>query len=194
LSSLKKDISETYIKYKEPWKQAGFLLGQEEWELCKKPIAECIEKPGTFLDIGCSNGYLLESILKWNSFSIIPYGIDLSLKLIELAKARFPQFSPNFFVANAPDWSSSVHFDYVRTDLDSVLADSQEQYLHKVLNSYVALNGRLLLTEYRSKKDSAKTPWINEKIEKWDFCIIDQKSAAIENTELTRVLVITHRK
>jgi 2-polyprenyl-3-methyl-5-hydroxy-6-metoxy-1,4-benzoquinol methylase len=193
LNSLKKDISETYIKYNEPWKQAGFLLGQKEWEICRRPLAECIDKAGTFLDIGCSNGYLLENILKWTSHSITPFGIDLSQKLIELAKARLPQYSSNFFVGSATDWTSPITFDYIRIELESVLSDSQEQFLHKLLNSYLAPDGKLLLTEYRSKKDSAKKPWLNEKVESWGFNIVDQKSAFIENTELTRVLVLTRK-
>jgi SAM-dependent methyltransferase len=190
LSSLQKDISETYLKHNEPWKQTGFLLGQKEWEICRKPIAECIEKPGSFLDMRCSNGYLLESITTWTSYSITPFGIDISPRLIELAKTRLPQFSANFQIGSAPAWTTPVNFDYVRTELDYILVDNQEKYINKVLNSYVAPNGKLLLTEYRTKKDSSKTPWINEKVQKWGFYIADQKSAFMENSEVTRVLVL----
>jgi SAM-dependent methyltransferase len=192
LSQVKKEISESYIKYKEPWKQAGFLMGQEEWDICHKPIAECIEKPGLFLDIGCTNGYLLECILKWTSDGITPYGIDLSARLIKVAKERSPKFESNLYVGNVPGWASPTKFDYVRTELDGVLEESQEQYLHKVLNTYVVQGGKLLLTEYRTKKDPPGKPWINDKVNKWGMYIADQKSAFIEGKELTRVLVFAN--
>ncbi|MBN1191987.1 MAG: class I SAM-dependent methyltransferase [Dehalococcoidales bacterium] len=192
LDSLKKDISEAQLKYKEPWKQAGFAWGREEWEICRKPIAECITKPGAFLDIECSNGYLLESVLKWTSHSITPFGIDLSARLIDVAKQRLPDFSDNFFVGNANTWTTTGKFDYVRTELGYVLEESQEQYLQKLLGSLVAEDGVIILTEYRSQKDSNRNPWINDKINMWDLNVIEQKSAFLEGTEVTRVLVIAH--
>ena len=191
-NSLKRDLEESYLRYPEPWKQAGFLMGEEAWEPCRKPIADCIQKSGSFLDIGCANGYLLESIIKWTSYKIAPYGIDLSAKLIELAKDRLAQYNTNLFTGSAPGWTNPVKFDYVRTDMGYVLDDSQEQYLHKVLTNYLEPDGRLLITEYRSPKEPAKTPWLNEKIQRWEFNIIDQKAGFYGGKELTRVLVIGH--
>jgi len=192
LESLRKDISETQLKYKEPWKQAGFDLGQDDWETCRKPIAECIIKDGNFLDIGCANGYLLESIMKWTTFKIVPWGVDLSPRVIAAAKARLKEFSDNFFTGSVTKWSSPIKFEYVRTELDYAVVESQEQYLRQVLNSYVSENGALLLTEYRSKKDANK-PWLNDKVNGWDFRIVDQKSAFLGSVEMTRVSVITHK-
>jgi ubiquinone/menaquinone biosynthesis C-methylase UbiE len=190
-NSLKKDLEESYLRYPEPWKQAGFLLSEDTWETCRRPIVQCIQKSGAFLDIGCANGYLLESILKWSSFDITPYGLDLSTKLIDLAKARLPKYASNLFQGSAPYWTSPIKFDYVRTDLGYALEDAQEQYLHKVFSTYLAPEGRLLVTEYRTKKEPPKTPWLNEKIKRWEFNILDQKSGFYEGKELTRVLVIT---
>ncbi len=189
LNAVRKDILESYIKYKEPWKQAGFIMQQDEWDICQKPVAECIDKSGAFLDIGCSNGYLLECLMKWTSYSLTPYGIDSSLKLVRLAKERLPQFEANLVVANAPEWSSPVKFDFVRTDLDGVLEDLQEQYVNRLMYKYIAPNGKLLLVEHRTKKDSQARPWLNEKVSKWGLYIADQKSAFIDGKELTRLLV-----
>ncbi len=190
-NSLKKDLEESYLRYNEPWKQAGFMLSEDAWLPCRRPIADCIQKSGNFLDIGCANGYLLESILKWTSFDVTPFGIDLSPKLIELAKTRLSRYSNNLSVGSAPYWNSPVKFDYVRTDLSYALEDDQEQYLHKVFTAYVAPEGKLLVTEYRSPKESPKTPWLNDKIERWQINILDQKSGFYNGKELTRVLVLT---
>jgi 2-polyprenyl-3-methyl-5-hydroxy-6-metoxy-1,4-benzoquinol methylase len=196
LNSLKKDIDESYIRHTEPWKQAGFMMTEEDWVTCRKPVADCIQKSGTFLDINCSNGYFLESILKWTAsrgLSITPYGIDLSAKLIALAKARLPKYADNLVVGTAPHWTAPTQFDYVRTELAYALEEAQEQYLHKVFSSYVAPEGNVILTEYRTKKESPKTPWMDEKVRKWDFDIVYQTSGYCDNKELTRVLVLTRR-
>jgi hypothetical protein len=49
LNKLKKDLDESYIKHAEPWKQAGFNMDEKAWELLRKPIAELIDKSGSFL-------------------------------------------------------------------------------------------------------------------------------------------------
>lgn len=59
-SSLRKQLEEAYLQHDEPWKQSGFSGPEERWVACRKPIADCVEKSGSFLDIGCANGYLLE--------------------------------------------------------------------------------------------------------------------------------------
>ncbi len=49
----------------------------------------------TILDIGCANGYLLESLVKWTSdrgLAVTPYGIESSEKLIAVARERLPQY------------------------------------------------------------------------------------------------------
>jgi hypothetical protein len=51
----------------------------------------------------------------------------------------------------------------------------------------------LILTEFRSKKDSPRQPWMDEKVRKWDFDIEYQTSGYCADKELTRVLVLTRR-
>jgi SAM-dependent methyltransferase len=115
-----------YLTTAEPWKQLGMSGLEERWICLRKPVADFINKSGSFLDIGCANGYLLECCQKWNySRDIIlePYGIDISPKLIELAKNRLPQYADNFIVANAFYWILSKRFDFVRTELVYVPAE-----------------------------------------------------------------------
>lgn len=112
----KKNLEESYLKHQEPWKQSGFSGPEERWITCRKPIAGCINKQGTFLDIGSANGYLIECILKWaaeRGFEITPYGLDVSEKLIGLARQRVPEFSGNFYVGNAFYWGPVIKFDFV---------------------------------------------------------------------------------
>jgi len=63
--SLHKELETAYLQHTEPWKQSGFSGPEDRWVSCRKPIADCIEANGAFLDIGCANGYLLECVMNW---------------------------------------------------------------------------------------------------------------------------------
>ena len=140
-----------YLINTEPWRQSGMSGPEERWICLRKPVADCIDRSGPFLDIGCANGYLLECCQKWNSAKDIiiePYGIDISSKLIELAKDRFPQHKDNFIVKNAFYWIPSKRFDFVRTELVYVPAQYEKQYSEFLLDKYINPSGKLLVANY----------------------------------------------
>ncbi len=196
LDNLKKELEESYLKYTEPWQQAGFMEDEKAWIECRKPIARCVEKSGTFLDIGCSNGYLLECLVKWaaeSGITLVPYGIDLSAKLIAAAKTRLSAFSNNLVVGSATKWVSPIKYDYVRTELSYVLDESQEQYLQKVFSAFTAPEGKVIITEYRTKKQDTKEPWSTDKVVNWDFDIVKRTSTVIDKKELLRVIVLVRK-
>jgi SAM-dependent methyltransferase len=192
-SSQQKEIYDTYLQHNEPWKQSGFSGPEERWVKCRKPISDCIEKSGSFLDIGCANGYLLECILKWTAaknITITPYGLDLSEKLTELAKQRLPKYKRNIYAGNGWLWHNPIRFDFVRTEVVYVPEELQRHYIERIIDTYLADEGKLLLAEYRSRKDPVDKPWIDQTLIKWGFPITKQVSGFYDNKELTRVMVI----
>ena len=86
-SSLKKELENAYLQHSEPWKQSGFSGPEERWIAYRKPIVDCIEKSGSFLDIGCANGYLLECILRL-SHCLTSTSQDLLSVLFRYQKTR----------------------------------------------------------------------------------------------------------
>jgi hypothetical protein len=77
-------LETAYLAGTQPWQQSGGGLhpphSAHDWEVLRRPIAECLTTSGTFLDISCANGYLLECLLRWTrerGLLIIPYGLDL---------------------------------------------------------------------------------------------------------------------
>jgi SAM-dependent methyltransferase len=149
--SLEETLETAYLKHEEPWKQSGFSGPENRWISLRKPIADCVDKSGSFLDIGCANGYLLECCLKWTAernIEIIPYGLDISEKLIELAKRRLPQYSDNLFVGNALTWLPPRRFDFVRTELVYVPAEYENGYIKFLLQNHLNPDGKLLISSY----------------------------------------------
>jgi SAM-dependent methyltransferase len=144
-------LEQAYLKQEEPWKQSGMSGPSERWVSLRKPVADCIDRSGSFLDIGCANGYLLESVMKWvgeKGLSIVPYGLDLSKRLVELAKERLPQYKDNFFVGNAFTWLPPRRFEFVRTELVYVPAEYEKQYIGFILDNHLTPGGKLLVANY----------------------------------------------
>jgi SAM-dependent methyltransferase len=119
----------------QPWQQSGVGLhtphSVHDWEVLRRPIAECIITSGTFLDIGCANGCLLECLLRWTrerGLLITPYGLDFSEKLLVLSQKRLSQYADHLFLGNAWDWSPPQTFDYVNTTLNYVAGDAADLY------------------------------------------------------------------
>jgi SAM-dependent methyltransferase len=150
-SSLKDTLENAYIQHEEPWRQSGMSGPLERWVSLRKPVAECIDKSGSFLDIGCANGFLLECCIGWTAerhLDIVPYGVDLSEKLLELARRRLPRYKENFFTGNAFYWLPPQRFDFVRTELVYVPTEYEKRYIQFLLKNYLNPGGKLLVANY----------------------------------------------
>ena len=135
----------------EPWRQSGQSGPYDRWEALRKPVANCIDRDGTFLDVGCANGYLLECCVRWaaeRGIRIEPYGLDYSGKLIDMAKRRLPQFADHFFEGNAFTWQPPLRFDFVRTELVYVPAEKEREYIDYLRATYLKPDGKLLIAQY----------------------------------------------
>ncbi len=109
-----------YLDAETPWQQSGKSGDAEDWEWSRSLIADAIDRDGTFLDVGCANGYLMECVPRWTSARVEPYGVDISAKLVELARRRLPHWHDRFWVGNALEWQPPRHFTYVRIGLEYV--------------------------------------------------------------------------
>lgn len=151
-------LEAAYISNEEPWRQSGMSGPEERWVMLRKPIADCIDRSGTFLDIGCANGYLIEWCLKWTAergIEIDPYGLDLSPKLVEMAQKRLPQYTDHLFVANGFYWAPPRKFDFVRTELIYVPSEYEREFVERLVEQFVALGGRLLVASYGEGREDA---------------------------------------
>lgn len=157
---LREAVAEFYLADpSNPYRQSGRSSGAERWEQTRRCLVKTIHRDGDFLDVGCANGLLLETLIVWaqeEGFSIRAHGIDVVPELIELARQRFPQNPDCFEVANAFYWFPKRRYDFVRTNLEYVpepdwIAFVQRQY------DAVSPGGRLILCHYRN----AAEPYID---------------------------------
>lgn len=177
-----------------PWQQSGKGGTFEDWTRLRIPISECISAPGSFLDIGCANGFLLECLLDWTSMKgveIVPYGLDFSPPLIEMARTRLPQFKNNMYIGNALDWQPPMRYDYVRTNIEFVPHNYHTAYLNRLRNDFLSERGILIIAQYRSSLEDLSTDWIDDYLKSLGYSIEKTTYGFDERgREKTRIAVI----
>ncbi len=149
-----KALEVSYLENDDPILQSGFGGGPERWRAEREPILNAIESDGDLLDIGCANGYLLECLMEWGAergIELIPHGLDVGSRLVDLARNRLPEFADNFHVGNAWDWEPPRQYRFVYSLYDNVPTDYLDRYVAHVIDRMVELGGRLILGAYGSR-------------------------------------------
>jgi len=166
-----------YPRGTNPRQQSGFGRDQGDWERFRRGIVAPVERDGSFLDIGCANGLLMESVVQWASedgHSLEPYGLDISEKLAELARQRLPRWRDRIFVGNALLWEPPQRFDFVRTEMVYVPNTRRREYMERLLARVVAPGGRLIVCSYGSSRpEGARAEPLVDDIRCWGLTIGD---------------------
>lgn len=166
---------EKYLAGTNPRQQSGFGRDEREWERYRRVVTAPIHKDGTFLDVGCANGLLMESVVRWaaeNGHSMEPYGVDISGKLAELARRRLPQWQDRIFVGNALVWFAPFRFDFVRTELVYVPHHLRQRYAERLLDEVVAPGGSLIACSYGSSRpEGARSEPLVDEFRNWGLSV-----------------------
>ena len=152
--SMRRDFKRWYLASDDPWRQSGWGSTPERWRLAREVILSAVERSGTFLDIGCANGLLLECLISWareRGIEIEPHGIDLVPELIDLARKRLPTHASNFAAANAFTWRPLRRYDYAHLLLEAAPPSRHREFLRRILDSAIARGGRLIVSNYGSR-------------------------------------------
>lgn len=123
-----------YLAAETPWGQSGKTGSYEDWEWSRSHVADAIDADGTFLDVGCANGYLMECLPRWTTFAVEPYGLEIAPGLAALARSRLPAWADRIFVGNALAWEAPGEFAYVRTGLDYVPERRRRELCERLLS------------------------------------------------------------
>lgn len=124
-----------YLAADTPWGGSGKSGTLEDWDYSRSLICDAIDRDGSFLDVGCANGFLMESIGRWTDADLDLFGLDISPELADRARTRLPRFSDRIFVGNALTWEPPSAFTYIRTGLDYVPKRQQRNLVEHLLAS-----------------------------------------------------------
>ncbi len=89
------------------------------------------DKPFTFLDVGCGNGWVVKKISKNNNCKKAT-GIDKSKKMIEQASKKIDNIKEEFIHTDIESWKYRGKFDFVFSMESLYYADSIERALQKI--------------------------------------------------------------
>jgi hypothetical protein len=113
----------------------------------------------------------MESVVRWareDGYYLKPYGLDISAKLVELAKQRLPQWSNRIFVGNALYWNPPKRFDYVRTEMVYVPPTRRREYIERLIDAFITPKGRLIVCSYGSSRpEGSRAEPLVEEIRGW---------------------------
>jgi SAM-dependent methyltransferase len=125
---------------------SGHSGSPADWEYSRSIVAEAIPRADIFLDVGCANGLLMESLHRWTG--VEPYGLEISPELADLARRRLPRWADRIFVGNAIEWSPSFRFAVVRTSLEYVPKPRRRELIGHLLDRVVSPGGRLVIGKF----------------------------------------------
>lgn len=141
---------------------SGFGGDAAGWRANREMIVDGIDRDGTFLDLGCANGLLMESVAEWaagRGYRIEPYGVDLAPGLVAEARRRLPAWADRIEVGNAIDCrpAGGRRFTFVHTLLDCVPDRRRADLLRHALAHLVEPGGRLLVSHYQPAGGTDRT-------------------------------------
>lgn len=155
-----------YLASEDPRAQSGFRGDEARWEGARRPIVEAIHRDGTLLDVGCANGLLMESLVRWSPHRLEPYGLDHAPALVELARARLPRWADRIFAGDVMEWEPPRRFDFVRTEL--YVPDRRRELVERLLG-WLEPGGRLIVCSYGSLRSKVVTERVGEILRDLDF-------------------------
>jgi hypothetical protein len=163
-------FTERYLAADNPRAQSGHSGDESANRYTRGMLLEAIHRDGTFIDIGCANGHLMEMLGRWLSgtdVSIEFYGLDISEGLLNLAKQRLPDWDERFYLGNALYWTPSKRFDFVCiAGLGGVPRDKQKELFDRLYRDFVAPGGRLI---FGPSTEVAETHEMESMVREWGY-------------------------
>ena len=170
-------ITSAYLAAETPWGQSGKSGDENNWSYARSLICDAVQRDGTFLDVGCANGYLMECMKKWTAergLCIEPYGLDISPELADLARSRLLGWADRIHIGNVMTWSPPQQFDFVRTGLEYVPARRRRDLVHRIIDEFVSDSGRLIIGTYYGVRSGPDA--LEQEISSWGFDVAGHTS------------------
>ena len=149
-----------YLGATTPQGGSGSTRDEAGWEYARSLLAETLEAGQTFLDVGCANGLLMESMAAWANAE--PYGLEISPELARVAQQRLPHWAERIWIGNALHWEPPRRFDVTRTGLDYVPRPQRRKLVAHLLASC----DRLVVGVFNEERDERR---LESEVARWGF-------------------------
>jgi SAM-dependent methyltransferase len=147
-------VSDAYLSSDDPRAQSGKTGDEVDWRWSRELVLDACPPSGAILDAGCANGYLMESLERWGrerGMAISVFGVDISPRLVALARSRLPHWADRIAIGNVMTWDPPRRFDAVHTGLDYVPPARRRDLVERILGRLLVPGGRLVLRPERAR-------------------------------------------
>jgi hypothetical protein len=154
---------------------AGCSRDAKGWEHVRRPIAEAFDRSGTWLDVGCANGYLLETLPAWVSergITVEPFGLELIPSVADLARSRLPHLADRIYTGDVTEWEPPRRWTFVTVLTDAVPPSGLGSLVRRLLDRFVEAQGRLIVSSYGSASRREPARPVDEELGKLGFAVL----------------------
>ena len=140
---------------------SGSSSGLANWEPKRRLIANAFDHDGDWLDVGCANGLLMETLKQWTAekgIRIEPFGLELSERIAHRARIRYPHWNDRIWTGNVMMWNPPRCFDYVTILPELVPVEQFEAMLQRIIGSFLKPGGRLVVSCYFGSRPQGAPP------------------------------------
>ena len=155
-----------YLAAQTPEGGSGHSGTSADWEYSRGIVAEAVGAHRTFLDVGCANGLLMESVHRWTG--VEPYGLEIAPALAALARERYPGWADRILEGNALGWEPPMRYDVVRTGLEYVPSPRRPDLLRHLLDRVVAPGGRLVVGKFNEEVERTA---LEDEVKSWGLVV-----------------------
>lgn len=121
------------------------------WEARRRVIVDAFDHDGTWLDVGCANGLLMETLTAWameKGVRLEAYGLEISARIAERARVRLPRWAERIWTGNVMTFEPAIRFDYVTALPEYVEPASRRDLIERLALVYLKPGGRIILSCY----------------------------------------------
>jgi hypothetical protein len=127
-----------------------------DWRAKRQHLAIPMDRDGSWLDVGCANGFLIATLPLWcaeRGVTIDPYGLELLPKVADLARRLRPVLAERIWTGSVMRWSPPRRFTYVTALEDQVPPNRLGDLVDRLLDRFVEPGGRLIISAYTDPGD-----------------------------------------
>jgi hypothetical protein len=148
-------LEESYLRARTGPGDSGCGRDELGWERRRRPLVEAFDRGGAWLDVGCANGYLLETLPTWvarRGFRLDPFGLELIPSVADLARTRLPHLAERIYTGDVMAWEPPQRWSFVTVLTDAVPPGGLAGLVHRLLERFAEQGGRVIVSSYGSSK------------------------------------------